>query len=147
MIEWLRLVLSREPNTVGVSHSSEDGNRSSFRNVVFSSFYNTGLWTKSKNPAILSVRNKRLSKKSGPSLWLSRLFIFLVSFRTLSFSADFTDFLSLALFCLEFSILWRILERCTFYCLKPLALWHFASRSWYPEMSISYNFCAWHLFI
>jgi hypothetical protein len=32
----------------------EDGNRSSFRNVVFSSFYNTGRWTKSKKPVILN---------------------------------------------------------------------------------------------
>jgi hypothetical protein len=34
----LRLVLSKEPNRVGVSPSPEDGNRSGFRNFVFSSF-------------------------------------------------------------------------------------------------------------
>jgi hypothetical protein len=33
--------------------SSEDGNRSSFRNVVFSILQNTGRWKKSKNPIIL----------------------------------------------------------------------------------------------
>jgi hypothetical protein len=31
--------------------SPEDGRRSSFRNVVFSRFYNTGRWTKSKKPS------------------------------------------------------------------------------------------------
>jgi hypothetical protein len=35
-----------------VSHSPEDGNISSFRNVVFSCFYNTRRWTQSKNPVI-----------------------------------------------------------------------------------------------
>jgi hypothetical protein len=33
-------------------HSPEEGNRSSSRNVVFSGFYNTGRWTKSKNLVI-----------------------------------------------------------------------------------------------
>jgi hypothetical protein len=37
------------------SHSSENGNRSSFRNAVFFSFQNTGQWTESENPVILSV--------------------------------------------------------------------------------------------
>jgi hypothetical protein len=37
-LQWLRLALSRWPNTVGVSlPSPEDRNRPSFRNVVFSS--------------------------------------------------------------------------------------------------------------
>jgi hypothetical protein len=53
-VQWLRLVLYKGPNWVGVfCHSPEDGNRSSFRNVVFSIFYNTGRWKKSKNPVIL----------------------------------------------------------------------------------------------
>jgi hypothetical protein len=43
--QWLRLALSKGPtNWVGVFAPSLDGNRSSFRNVVFSSFYNTGRW-------------------------------------------------------------------------------------------------------
>jgi hypothetical protein len=38
-VQWLRLVLSRGLNWVGVFFPSpEDGNRSSFRNVVLSSF-------------------------------------------------------------------------------------------------------------
>jgi hypothetical protein len=35
MVQWLRLALSKGPNRIGVSPSPEDGNRSSFRNVVF----------------------------------------------------------------------------------------------------------------
>jgi hypothetical protein len=35
VVQWLRLALSKGPNRVGVSPSPEDGNRSSFRNVVF----------------------------------------------------------------------------------------------------------------
>jgi hypothetical protein len=50
----LRLALSKGANRVGVSPSSEDGNRSSFQNAVFSSFWNTGRWTKSKNPVTVS---------------------------------------------------------------------------------------------
>jgi hypothetical protein len=40
VLQWLGLALSKEPNRAGVfpSPSPEDGNRSSFRNVVFSSF-------------------------------------------------------------------------------------------------------------
>jgi hypothetical protein len=49
-----RLAHSKGPNRVGVFHSplTRGGNRSSFRNVVFSSFYNTAWWTKPKNPLI-----------------------------------------------------------------------------------------------
>jgi hypothetical protein len=39
--------------------SPEDGNRSSFRNVVFSIQYNTGRWKKFKNPIILCVIHYR----------------------------------------------------------------------------------------
>jgi hypothetical protein len=35
---WLRWPLSKEPSGVDVSNSPEDGNRSRFRNVVFSNF-------------------------------------------------------------------------------------------------------------
>jgi hypothetical protein len=45
--------------TEGFPPSPEDGNRPSFRNVVFSSFWNTGRWTKSKNPVILNVIHHR----------------------------------------------------------------------------------------
>jgi hypothetical protein len=49
--QWLRLALSKGANRVGVSlPSPEDGNRSSFRNVVFPSIYNSGRRTKSRNP-------------------------------------------------------------------------------------------------
>jgi hypothetical protein len=40
--------------------SPEGGKRSSFRNTVFSSFQNTGRWTKSENPVILSVVRTQL---------------------------------------------------------------------------------------
>jgi hypothetical protein len=51
---------SKVPNRVDVSlPSPEDGNRSSFRNVVFSCTWNTGRWTKSRNPLILSVVHHR----------------------------------------------------------------------------------------
>jgi hypothetical protein len=52
----LRLAPSKGPNKVDVFLlSPEDGKRSSFRNVVSSSIYNSGQCTKSKNPAILSL--------------------------------------------------------------------------------------------
>jgi hypothetical protein len=38
----VRLVISKEPKEEVYHLSPEDGNRSSFQNVVFSSFYNTG---------------------------------------------------------------------------------------------------------
>jgi hypothetical protein len=42
--EWLRFALFNGPNRVGVSlPSPEDGNRSSFRNVMFSNVYNAGI--------------------------------------------------------------------------------------------------------
>jgi hypothetical protein len=55
VVQWLRLALSKGPNWVGVfsTLSPEDGNRSSFRNVVFSSLWNTGRWKspkKNSNP-------------------------------------------------------------------------------------------------
>jgi hypothetical protein len=40
---------------VSPSLSPEDGNRSSFRNVVFSAFYNNGRWTKPNTPVIPTV--------------------------------------------------------------------------------------------
>jgi hypothetical protein len=39
-------------------HSLEDGNRSSFRNIVFSILYNTGRWKKSRNPVILCSKEQ-----------------------------------------------------------------------------------------
>jgi hypothetical protein len=55
LFQWLRLALSKGPNWLFVfpPNTPEDGNRSSFRNVVFYSSYNTGRWKKSKNPVIL----------------------------------------------------------------------------------------------
>jgi hypothetical protein len=42
------------PNRVGVSlPSPEDSKRSSFRNVVLSSIYNSGRWTKSRNQVVI----------------------------------------------------------------------------------------------
>jgi hypothetical protein len=58
VVQWQRLTLSKGYNRVGASPHPlwpEDGNRSSFRNVVFSSFKNTGPWTKSENPVILRM--------------------------------------------------------------------------------------------
>jgi hypothetical protein len=52
-VQWLKLALYKVPNRVGtIFILPEDGNRSSFRNVVF--FRNIGRWTKSKN-LILSM--------------------------------------------------------------------------------------------
>jgi hypothetical protein len=54
-VQWLILALSTWSNRVWVSLTSpEDGNRSSFRNAVFSSVKNSGCWTKSRNPVILN---------------------------------------------------------------------------------------------
>jgi hypothetical protein len=44
---------------VSPTPSPEDGNRSSFRNVVFSSFLEYRWWTKSKNPVFPSVIHHR----------------------------------------------------------------------------------------
>jgi hypothetical protein len=59
-IQSLRLALSTGPTWVGVFTplSPEDGNRSSFRNVVFSSLYNTGRWKSPKNLGLLTVTRK-----------------------------------------------------------------------------------------
>jgi hypothetical protein len=40
---------------VGAPLSPEDGNRSSFRNVVFPCLWNSGRWTKSRNVVVMSV--------------------------------------------------------------------------------------------
>jgi hypothetical protein len=42
--------------------SPEDGNRSSFQNVVFLSYLESGQWTKSKNPVSLSVIHNRQNR-------------------------------------------------------------------------------------
>jgi hypothetical protein len=56
IFQWLRLGVFKGANRVGVSFpSSEDGNRSSFQNVVFSSSYNSVRYTKSKNPVFLNI--------------------------------------------------------------------------------------------
>jgi hypothetical protein len=50
-----RLALSKGPKWVCVfPPSHEDGNKSCFRSIMFCSFYSTGRWTKSGNPAIPS---------------------------------------------------------------------------------------------
>jgi hypothetical protein len=48
----MRLALSKGPNRAGVSiPSPEDGNRSTFLNVVFfNALWNTGGWTKYTDP-------------------------------------------------------------------------------------------------
>jgi hypothetical protein len=48
-----------EPNTTGDSPSPEDGNRSSFQNVMSSGFLEHRKMTKSKNQAILGVIHHR----------------------------------------------------------------------------------------
>jgi hypothetical protein len=49
--------------------SPEDGNRSSFRIAVFSSIQNSGEWTKSRNPVVVSVIHHR-QNPSDPDLSL-----------------------------------------------------------------------------
>jgi hypothetical protein len=67
------LALSKEPNRVCVFLlSPEDGNRSSFRNAVVSSSYNSGRWTESTNPVILNVIHHRQNP-----LHSGRLYIFI----------------------------------------------------------------------
>jgi hypothetical protein len=57
-VQSLRLALSKEPNRVGVSLSShDDGNRSSFLNVVFSSYLELKTMDKVHNPVILRLYN------------------------------------------------------------------------------------------
>jgi hypothetical protein len=55
---------------VSPAPSTEDGNRSNFRNVVFFCFLNTGRWTKSKNPVVLNrlrvFGNRVLRRIYGP---------------------------------------------------------------------------------
>lgn len=46
----LRLAISTGSKRVGAFLSTKDGNRTSFQNVAFPSFQNTGQSTKSKNP-------------------------------------------------------------------------------------------------
>jgi hypothetical protein len=61
-VKWLKLPLSKGTNRVGFSFPSpEDGNISSFRSFVLSSIciWNSGRWTKSRNPVILSVIHHR----------------------------------------------------------------------------------------
>jgi hypothetical protein len=56
------VALSKGPNRVGVSvPSPEEGKRSSFRNVVIPSIYNSGRWTKSRNPLILRDKDRHYS--------------------------------------------------------------------------------------
>jgi hypothetical protein len=49
---WIEATLSKGPNRIGFFPSPEDGNRSSFRNVVFllSLFLIPGRWIRSENP-------------------------------------------------------------------------------------------------
>jgi hypothetical protein len=55
-VKWLKLALSSGPKRVGVFLSSpEDGNRSSFRNVVLSSYLECRTIDKVINPMILGV--------------------------------------------------------------------------------------------
>jgi hypothetical protein len=52
VFQWLRLALSKGPNRVGVAFPSpEDGNRSSFRNVMFSSYLEFRTTDKVQKPA------------------------------------------------------------------------------------------------
>jgi hypothetical protein len=55
---------------VSPSPSPDDGNRYSFRNVVFSSILNSERWTKSKNPVTLGVMHHRekTSESAGTNL-------------------------------------------------------------------------------
>jgi hypothetical protein len=76
--QWLELALSEVPNGAGVSlHSSEDGERPSFRNVYIS-VWNSGQWTKSINPEILSVirhrQNPLNSTRTFETHYISRQF-------------------------------------------------------------------------
>jgi hypothetical protein len=67
-ISGLKLVLSWGRNRVGVPFTSpEDGNSSSFPNVVFLAIQNTGQWTKSRSPVIQSVIHRRYQYRLNES--------------------------------------------------------------------------------
>jgi hypothetical protein len=53
-VQWLRSAPFKVPNWVS-RPSTEEGNRSTSRNVLFSSSQNTRRWTKYKNPVILGT--------------------------------------------------------------------------------------------
>jgi hypothetical protein len=71
--------LSKGPNRVGISlPSPKDRNRSSFRNGVFSSIWNSRRWLEPRNPVILSTARMhyRLSNPSkGDNMTLSYFLI------------------------------------------------------------------------
>jgi hypothetical protein len=47
----------------------EDGNRSGFRNVVFSSIWNSGRWTESRSPVILSAIQHRQNPSESTNVY------------------------------------------------------------------------------
>jgi hypothetical protein len=70
---WLRLALSKAPNRVGFSLlTPEDGNRSSFRNVVFSIIYNPRRWTKPRSPVILNALTCVCGDRWELSWWIRK---------------------------------------------------------------------------
>jgi hypothetical protein len=79
VLQWLRLALSKGPNWVGVFSplSPKDGNRSSFRNVVFSSLLNTRRWKSPKSSVILCVIHHRQNPTESNSISVYNLLLVL----------------------------------------------------------------------
>jgi hypothetical protein len=65
--DWGQLFL-RDPNREVFLPSPEDGNRSSFRNILFPSILHSGRWTKSTNPAIQNVIKWNLDSSSSSGI-------------------------------------------------------------------------------
>jgi hypothetical protein len=68
--QWLRLSLCKGPNKVGVSHpSSDDWNRSSVRNIAFSSIQMMGKIRKRSNSEDYDMLFVRCTEEREPALW------------------------------------------------------------------------------
>jgi hypothetical protein len=66
ILQCLKLAVSKRPNRGAFLPSHENGNRSCFQNALFSSFWNTGQWTKS-NPVIWRIITAACTKVRIPN--------------------------------------------------------------------------------
>jgi hypothetical protein len=84
-----------------VPPSPEDGNRSSFRNVVFSCLWNSGRWTKSKNLVVMSVTHHRQNPLECICIKLVDISDHLLQLLTCVKLVDISDHLSRLLTCVK----------------------------------------------
>jgi hypothetical protein len=77
VVHWLRLALSNGPNRVGVYNlKPEDGNRSTFRNVVFFRIPNDGQSPKTQSPWVLNILFQSTVNNRSPALGFEPKFFF-----------------------------------------------------------------------